>query len=54
MQCPRCESEQVEVIRQFPTIDYAEHGEYVCVYECKKCHLKFQREYTAEEDIFGE
>ena len=54
MRCPRCNSENVEVADTYPTIDYAQKGEYIIKYKCNECELEFQDESIAEEDIFGQ
>jgi len=52
MKCPRCKSQKVELVEQYPTLDYAEHGEYVIIYRCLKCDLEFRQTTIADEDIF--
>lgn len=52
MKCPKCDSENIEVINTFPGIDYAEEGQYWVKYKCKVCKFEFQRMYFAEEPMF--
>jgi len=54
MKCPKCGSEEVEYIDAFPTLDYAEHGEFYAKYKCSKCGFEFQELSCAEEPMFGE
>jgi len=54
MECPKCNSEKIEAIDQFPTVDYAERGEYITKYRCKVCGFLFQQTYIAEEPMFDE
>jgi len=54
MRCPKCNSENVKAIETFPTLDYAEKGEYITKYHCSDCNFDFQNTSIAEEPIFGE
>lgn len=52
VKCPKCESENIEVIDTFPGIDYAEKGEYYIKYKCNNCGLEFQDMNIADTPMF--
>jgi len=54
MKCPKCGSEETEATGCFPAITYADYGEYVTEYRCKRCGLEFEQTFIAEEPMFGE
>lgn len=54
MKCPHCESDNIEVLITFPTLDYAGYGEYCVLCQCKNCSFKFYNTEYADSPMFGE